>query len=49
MTAFLHQVGVVMPSQITYTQSSNIHPLAHILGTYALLLVVAPYFYKNRM
>ena len=35
MTISLHQGGVVMSSQVIHTQSSNIHPLAHILDTYA--------------
>ena len=30
MTISLHQGGVVMSSQITLAQLSNIHPLAHI-------------------
>ena len=34
---FSHHRGVVMSSQITQTQSSNIHPLAHILDTCALI------------
>ena len=38
MTFSLHQGGVVMSSQITHTQSSKIHPLAH---TY---LTPAPWF-----
>ena len=33
MTFSLHQGGVVMSSQITDTQSSHIHPLAHMLDT----------------
>ena len=37
MIFFLHQGGVVMSSQITYTQSSNIHSKAHLLDTCALL------------
>ena len=33
MTCILHQEEVVMSSQITPTQSSNTHPLAHMPGT----------------
>ena len=36
MTVSLHQGGVVMSSQITHA-IINIHPLAHILDTYALI------------
>ena len=51
MTFYLHQGGVVMSSQITHTythlhthtQSSNIHPLAHILDTAPRFSVVAPF------
>ena len=35
MTFSLHQGGVEMLSQIAHGQSPNIHPLAHLLGTYA--------------
>ena len=37
MTFTLHHGGIVMSSQITITQSSNTHPLAHIQGTCALI------------
>ena len=43
MTFSLHQGEIVVPSQITHTESSNIHPLAHILHTCALISVVAPF------
>lgn len=36
MTFSAHQEGVVMLSQIMCAKSSNIHTLAHILGTWAL-------------
>ena len=38
MTFSLQQGGVVMSSQKTLAQSSNIHPLAHILDSSALIL-----------
>ena len=37
MTFTLHKGRVVMSSQITHTQSPNMHPLAHILDTWALI------------
>ena len=37
MTFSLRQGGVVMSSEITHAQSSNIHSLAHILDTCALI------------
>ena len=43
MTFSLHQGGVVMSSQIMHTQLFNIYPLAHILGTSALISVVSPF------
>ena len=51
MTFSLCQGGVVMSSQITYTQSSNIHPLAHILDTWALIFSSRALFtvYPNRI
>ena len=36
-TFFLREGGVVMSSQITHTQSSNIHPIANILVTCVLI------------
>ena len=38
----LHQGGVVMSSQITHTQSSNMHPLAHTLDICALIFSSLP-------
>ena len=40
MTFSLHQVGVVISSQITHTQRFNIHRLAHILPSFS---VVCPF------
>ena len=37
MTFSLHQGWVVISSQITHTQSSNVHPLAHIVDTCNLI------------
>ena len=37
MSFSLHQGGVVISSQITHTQSSNVHPLAHIVDTCNLI------------
>ena len=37
MTFSLHQGGIVMSSQITHTQLSNIHSLAHILDICSLM------------
>ena len=50
MTFSIHQGGVVMSSQITHTQSSNIHPLAHILDICALVFSSWALFtvYPNR-
>ena len=39
----LQQGGVVIASQITQAQLSNIDKLAHMLGTNALRSVVAPF------
>ena len=39
MTISLYHGGVAMASQITFVQVSNIRPLAHILGNFALILV----------
>ena len=51
MTFSLHQGGVVMSSQITDTQSSIIHPLAHILDICALVFSSCALFtvYPNRI
>ena len=38
MTCFLNQGGVVISSQTMQAQLSNIHALAHILGTCTLIL-----------
>ena len=46
MTFSLHQGGVVMSSRITRTQSSNIHPLAHLLDTCALIFSLMNPFYS---
>ena len=43
MTFCLHQGGLVKSSQITHSQPSNVHPLAHILDTCALVSVIAPF------
>ena len=43
MNFSLHQGGVVMSSQITYT-IINIHPLAHIFDICALILSSFPLF-----
>ena len=43
MTFSLHQRGVVMSSPITLAQSLTMHSLAHILGSYAFISVVAPF------
>ena len=37
MAYSLHHRGAVMSSQITHAQSTNIHPLAHTLGTFSLI------------
>ena len=39
MTFTLHQDGAVMLSQITRIQRSNIHPLAHICDSGALVFI----------
>ena len=39
MTFSLHQGGVVISSDNTHTQSSNIHPLAHILDTFSIIFM----------
>ena len=51
ITLSLHQEGVVMSSKITHTQSCNIHPLAHILDTCALIFNSCVIFtvYPNRI
>ena len=46
MTFSLHQGRVVMSSQITHTQSPNIHPLAHIHDTQALIFSSCTPFYS---
>ena len=43
MTFSLYQGGVVMSIQIMHSQSSNILPLAHTRGTFALIWVAAPF------
>ena len=37
MAFSIHQGGVVMSDQIAHTQLSNIHPLAHVQDTCALI------------
>ena len=51
MTFSLHQEGVVMSSQITHREPSNIHILAHILDTCPLIFSsCAPFtVYPNRI
>ena len=51
MTFSLHQGEVVMSSQITHTKSSNIHPLAYIRDTSALIFSSCALFtvYPNRI
>ena len=51
MTFSLHQGGIIMSSQITHTQSSNIHPLAHILETLELIFssCASLSVYQNRI
>ena len=48
MTFSLHQGGVVMSNQITHTQSSNIHLLAHILATCYLIFSSCEPFYSSQ-
>ena len=43
MTVTFHQGRVVMSSQITHAQSSNIHSLAHTLGICVLISIVKPF------
>ena len=45
MTFSLDEGGIIMSSQIMHAQLSNIHPLAHILGTCVLISVVAPFLH----
>ena len=51
MTFSLHQGWVVMSSQITHTQSSNTHPLAHITDTCPFIFSSCTIFtvYPNRI
>ena len=46
MTFSHHQLGVVMPSQITPTQASNTHTLAHIPCICALIFSGCPIVYN---
>ena len=43
MASSLHRGGVVMLSQITHSELSNVHPLVHLLGTCAVISVVVPF------
>ena len=47
MTFSLQQGVVIKSSQITHTQSSNIHPLAHILDTYPLMFSSSMYSFHS--
>ena len=51
MTFFLHHREVVMSSQTTQAQSSNMHPLTHILDTCALIFSSCTVFtlYPNQI
>ena len=49
MTSSLHQGGVFMSSQITHAQLSNIHTLANILGTSALISVVGSIYSSPKL
>ena len=51
MTHSLHKLRVVMSSQITPTQSSSIHPFAHMLDTCALIFSSCTIFtiFPNRI
>ena len=49
MTFSLQQGRVVISSQITHTQSSNIHPLAYILDTAPWFSVIAPFYSLSQL
>ena len=51
MTFSLHQGRVIMSSQITHTQSSNMQPLAHTLDTRLFVFSSCALFtvYLNRI